>query len=132
MFGGGIPISRIELDGHLSSPEGEGSGGFIGASLEICGADCSLDFSDGIKIVDPSPGDSFNDAIDNGLVGAVEGVIETGEQVSVCVHAGAEALVGHEDRRGGGATMSRMCAPRPAMSRRTRLAPRRRRMTLTG
>ncbi|MEU4395899.1 RHS repeat-associated core domain-containing protein [Kribbella sp. NPDC023855] len=82
MFGGGNPISRIELDGHLSSPEGEGSGGFIGASLEICGADCSLDFSDGIKIVDPSPGDSFNDAIDNGLVGAVEGVIETGEQVS--------------------------------------------------
>jgi RHS repeat-associated protein len=80
-FGGGNPVSRVELDGHLNREESAG-GGFVGASLELCGADCSLDFSDGVKVVDPSPGDSFNSAVNDVLLGAVQGVVESGEQAS--------------------------------------------------
>ncbi|RZU16298.1 RHS repeat-associated protein [Kribbella rubisoli] len=41
VFGGGNPISRVELNGHLNATDSSGGGGVIAASLEICGPKCS-------------------------------------------------------------------------------------------
>ncbi|MFK4086659.1 RNase A-like domain-containing protein, partial [Kribbella sp. NPDC020789] len=57
-FGGGNPISRVELNGHLNAPGSEGGGGLVNARLEICGSDCYLDFTSGsLAPIDPSPDD---------------------------------------------------------------------------
>jgi RHS repeat-associated protein len=63
-FGGGNPVSRVELDGHLNREESVG-GGFVGAALEQCGSDCHLDTTDGLKVVSGSSGDSFNNAVES-------------------------------------------------------------------
>ena len=79
MFGGGNPISRIELNGHMNATESSGGGGVIGYDLELCGSDCSVDATNGLKIVDPTPAGPTG--FDNFMAGSMQGFIETGEQL---------------------------------------------------
>jgi hypothetical protein len=87
MFGGGNPISRVEIDGDLNVEEGDG-GGFTTENLEICGPDCTLDGSnptgakpDSVRL--PSAPAGMGMPIISPAVYAAE---------SVCAVAGGEAV----------------------------------------
>ncbi|MEU4295011.1 DNRLRE domain-containing protein [Kribbella sp. NPDC026596] len=80
MFGGGNPISRIELDGHMSAPDSSGPGGVIQADLALCPT-CHIESTpNGVTVTGAKP-DAMNTAIDNFIAGSFQGILETGEQL---------------------------------------------------
>jgi hypothetical protein len=89
-FGGGNPIGRVELNGHMNREESYG-GGFTTENLERCGSGCSLD---GSNPVSGSSGDSFNNAVDNVFVGMLSGGIKTVEAAAAGPLAPILALTG--------------------------------------
>ncbi|MFD7156160.1 RHS repeat-associated core domain-containing protein [Kribbella sp. NPDC059898] len=77
MFGGGNPISRIELNGHMNALDSSGGGGFTTENLQRCGTGCTLDGATPVGARE----DSVTKATNNFLSGAVSGTIKTVEAV---------------------------------------------------